>query len=142
MMRRAVLIVSMVIIAAGGPHAQVGSQFDTAKPVTLKGALAGLVIDAGASFLLINGGPKEAPWALLGDDFNALLREGWKIKGLPIGQEVTATGYYLRTGANAMALMPPDPSAALAAAFKAGRLVHGIDVTFADGTKLRLGPAK
>jgi hypothetical protein len=145
----AVALVICVGVCSAVALAQTGvpAQFDATRAITINGAFGGLVMPSGPNTFLIiqvtDAGGKTEKWILQGNPLARLIRDGWKPKAVaPLGSPVSATAYRGKAGANLTLVLPhgsPEEDLALA---KAGRLVHGIDVTFADGKPLPFGPGK
>jgi hypothetical protein len=99
---------------------------------------------AGSSFLVIKTKDEAGAtrtWAAQGDPTNTLMQSGWKPR-VPLGQMVTVKGFALKANVKALDMVGPTAPSAVIAAAKDGRLLHGIEVTFPDGTTLPLGSGK
>jgi hypothetical protein len=102
-------------------HHSFAAEFDEKKPVTLKGTITKMEWVNPHSWLYIDvkrADGKTETWALEFGSPNQLYRRGWKRESLPVGAEVTVTGWLSRT----------DPLTANAGA-----------VILADGNKLFAG---
>jgi hypothetical protein len=123
--------------------------YDTTKPITLKGAVARLGGSPGSAhaYLLLEvkaSGDKTELWVVEGNSQEALAKAGWRIGpggSLLPGDQVTVTVFHARANAKVAETVPASMPAAVEAA-KAGRLVHGTEVTKADGQKLVFGDTR
>ena len=95
-------------------HHSFAAEFDEKKPVTLKGTITRMEWVNPHSWLYIDvKGPdgKIQNWGLEFGSPNALYRRGWKKESLPIGTEVTVTGWLSKTDplkGNAKDVILPD----------------------------------
>lgn len=134
-----------LIVAARMPSAQstpaVSKYFDTSQTITLKGRVAGVVLQySEPTYLMLDvdlADGKTERWGVEGWSASEL---GWAPKTAPVnpGDAVTVIAYRARAGSNVAATLPPD-HARLAEAAKAGRLAHGTEMTLPDGRKLAFG---
>jgi hypothetical protein len=119
----------------------VARDFDTTKATTLSGRVASVLSQfAGATYILLDverGPGKTERWAVAGD---SAVKLGWKPKTAPVkpNDMVRIAVFLARPGTNLAATVPAD-HAGLAEIASAGRLVHGTDITLADGQKLVFG---
>src|SRR5262245_12084894 len=106
-----VLIVATAVAAlvvAGRPvsaHHAFSAQFDQAKPVTVKGTVTKMEWTNPHSWLFVDAiGPdgKVEPWEIEFGAPNTLYRAGWAKRDLPVGAEVTVTGFRSKDGRTAM----------------------------------------
>ena len=84
-------------------HHSFAAEFDERKPVTLKGTITKMDWVNPHSWLYIDvktADGKTENWALEFGSPNSLYRRGWKKESLPVGAEVTVTGWLSRTEAN------------------------------------------
>jgi hypothetical protein len=142
-------------------HHKTADYYDTTRPVTLKGIVREFVRANPHSFILLdvkNPDGTAETWAVEGDGPNNLVATGWDLRAsgwstnmaMP-SETIGVTAFPARPGVNLAATltideakMPPALVTAMkqvATIQKAGRLVHGIDVTLADGRKLLFGEA-
>jgi hypothetical protein len=97
-------------------HHSFAAEFDEKKPVTLKGTIAKMEWVNPHGWLYIDvkrADGKTEQWALEFGSPNQLYRRGWTRESLPVGAEVTVTGWLSRTDpltANAGAVVLPDGS--------------------------------
>jgi len=95
-------------------HHSFAAEFDEKKPVTLKGTITKMDWINPHGWLYIDvktADGKTENWALEFGSPNSLYRRGWKKESLPIGAEVTVTGWLSRTEpnkANAKDVILPD----------------------------------
>jgi hypothetical protein len=95
-------------------HHSFSAEFDEKKPVTLKGTITKMDWINPHGWLYIDvktPDGKTENWALEFGSPNSLYRRGWKKESLPIGAEVTVTGWLSRTEplkANAKDVILPD----------------------------------
>jgi hypothetical protein len=119
-MRR--IVISLLLVLALTPvvrllaHHSFAAEFDERKPVTLKGTIAKMEWVNPHSWLYIDvkrADGKTEQWALEFGSPNQLYRRGWTRESLPVGAEVTVTGWLSRTDpltGNAGAVVLPDGS--------------------------------
>jgi len=114
----------VVVLVAGAPlvaHHAFSAEFDSSRPVTLKGKVTKMEwINPHAWLHMEVKTPdgKVVSWAVEGGAPNALLRRGWNRTSVPAGTEIVVEGYRAKDGSNR---------------------ANGRDVTLANGTKLFLG---
>jgi uncharacterized protein DUF6152 len=95
-------------------HHSFSAEFDEKKPVTLKGTITKMDWINPHGWLYIDvktADGKVENWALEFGSPNSLYRRGWKKESLPVGAEVTVTGWLSRTEpnkANAKDVILPD----------------------------------
>jgi hypothetical protein len=115
---------AVVMLGAGAPllaHHAFSAEFDSTRPVTLKGTVTKMEwINPHAWLHMDVRTPdgKVVSWAVEGGAPNALLRRGWNRTSVPPGTEIVVEGYRAKDGSNR---------------------ANGRDVTLANGTKLFLG---
>ncbi|MBI3050141.1 MAG: hypothetical protein HYY76_17720 [Acidobacteria bacterium] len=97
-------------------HHSFAAEFDENKPITLKGTILKMEWVNPHSWLYIDvkrADGKTETWALEFGSPNQLYRRGWTRESLPVGTEVTVSGWLSRTDprtANAGAIVLPDGS--------------------------------
>ena len=131
---------AMVVLVVGlvQAHHPVANYFDTSKTVTLEGTVAATWFAMPHSYLLVDVKDKAGnvqQWAVEGGDSKSVVTAGMTPKTVSIGTELTIVAFPPKSGvslANALASAPD----AVAAASKAGRLVHGKEIVLADGTRI------
>ncbi len=104
-------------------HHSFAAEFDANKPVTLTGTIKSMDWVNPHSWLFIDVKQPDGTvvmWSLEFGASNALLRRGWRKTDLPVGAQVTVTGFRAKNGS-----------------LKA----NARDVTLADGRKLFAGTA-
>jgi len=115
---------AVLMLGAGAPlvaHHAFSAEFDSTRPVTLKGKVTKMEwINPHAWLHMEVKSPdgKMVSWAVEGGAPNALLRRGWNRTSVPPGTEIVVEGYRAKDGSNR---------------------ANGRDVTLANGTKLFLG---
>jgi hypothetical protein len=115
---------AVLTLVAGAPlvaHHAFSAEFDSSRPVTLKGTVTKMEwINPHAWLHMDVKSPdgKTVSWAVEGGAPNALLRRGWNRTSVPPGTEIVVEGYRAKDGSNR---------------------ANGRDVTLANGTKLFLG---
>src|ERR1700741_5370117 len=109
MSMRASLLVAgaaVVTLVAGAPlvaHHAFSAEFDSTRPVTLKGTFTKMEwINPHAWLHMDVKSPdgKTVSWAVEGGAPNALLRRGWNRNSVPIGTEIGVEGYQSKDGSN------------------------------------------
>ena len=126
--------------------------YDITKPFTLKGVVNDFVRVNPHAFILID--VKDAKgevqtWAVEGLPPNALIRGGWNPLALKKGEAISVTVFPPKPGVNlAGTLVIPKAAPEVVAQMekvaereKQQFLVHGTEVTFADGSKRLFGHA-
>lgn len=108
---------SLLSVVAGArldAHHSFAAQYDSNKPVTLKGTITKVEwMNPHTYFYLdaVDDSGKTANWAVEGGAPNVLYRQGWKPTSLKQGDRVTIVGSRAKDGsnlANAIAFMLPD----------------------------------
>jgi predicted Rossmann fold nucleotide-binding protein DprA/Smf involved in DNA uptake len=100
--------------AAIDAHHSFAAQYDSSKPVTLKGTITKVEwMNPHTYFYLdaVDDTGKAAIWAVEGGAPNVLYRQGWKPTSLKQGDRVTIVGSRAKDGsnlANAISFMLPD----------------------------------
>jgi hypothetical protein len=102
-------------------HHAFAAEFDSNKPVTLRGTITKVEWINPHSWVHINvkePDGKVTSWMVEGGPPNALFRRGFTKEAMPVGAEIVVEGYQAIDGA---------------------KRANGRDITFADGRKLFLG---
>jgi hypothetical protein len=89
-------------LAAQAHHA-FATEFDVARPVTLKGKVAKLELINPHSWIhidVVDDSGKSVRWMIEGGSPNALVRRGVTKASVPIGSELAVEGYQARDGSN------------------------------------------
>jgi len=102
---RIVVIVGGLLLAAAPmlAHHSFSAEFDISKPITLKGTIAKMewVNPHGWLYIDVKGPDgKVVAWKLEFGAPNALYRRGWSKDSLPVGVEVTVTGFLAKDGSS------------------------------------------
>lgn len=104
-------------------HHSFAAEFDANKPITLTGTIRSMDWVNPHSWLFIDVTQPDGTvvtWSLEFGASNALLRRGWRRTDLPVGAQVTVTGFRAKNGS---------------------AKANARDVTLADGRKLFAGTA-
>jgi hypothetical protein len=122
--KAAALVVGVGMLLAAAPvwaHHACAAEFDSNKPVTLRGTITKVEWINPHSWVHINvkePDGKVTSWMVEGGPPNALFRRGFTKEAMPVGAEIVVEGYQAIDGA---------------------KRANGRDITFADGRKLFLG---
>src|SRR5215467_10500077 len=111
------ILISTVLLA----HHAFTAEFDTKKPVKLRGTIAKIELVNPHSWIYIdvkNEDGTTAQWMLEAGSPNVLVRRGFSKTALPKGTEVIFEGFQAKDGSNR---------------------ANGSDITFPDGKKLFIG---
>jgi hypothetical protein len=98
----AVSVSSFATLAAHGHHA-FATEFDVARPVSLKGKVSKLELINPHSWIhvdVVGDDGKTVRWMIEGGSPNALVRKGVTKQSVPLGSELVIDGYQARDGSN------------------------------------------
>ena len=118
------LAIAFSLLAAASPtwaHHAFAAEFDSQKPVKLKGTVAKVEFINPHSWIHIDvkdADGKVTRWMVEGGSPNALFRRGVTKNDLPVGTEISVDGYQAKDGSNR---------------------ANGRDITLTDGRKLFVG---
>jgi len=117
-------VAAIALLLAGAPalaHHSFSAEFDSNKPIQLKGAVVKVEWINPHTWIHIDVKQPDGSverWMIEGGTPNTLLRRGLTRESLPAGTEIIVDGYRAKNGSNR---------------------ANGRDVTFPDGKKLFLG---
>jgi hypothetical protein len=100
----AALLTAIALLASGlslAAHHSFAAQFDSTKPITLKGAVTRLEWANPHIYFYLDvadAGGKTVNWAIEGMAPNVLYRAGWRKDSVKIDDVVTVNGYLARDG--------------------------------------------
>jgi hypothetical protein len=96
------LALLLAAVAAQAHHA-FATEFDVARPVTLKGKVAKIELINPHSWIhidVVDASGKSVRWMVEGGSPNALVRKGVTKASVPIGSDLSIEGYQARDGSN------------------------------------------
>jgi hypothetical protein len=88
---------------ASQAHHAFATEFDVAKPVTLKGKVAKIELINPHSWIhidVVDASGATVRWMIEGGSPNALVRQGVTKASVPVGSELSIEGYQARDGSN------------------------------------------
>jgi hypothetical protein len=124
MHKLAILITGVGLLATAAPvwaHHAFAAEFDSTKPVKLKGTVTKMEWINPHAWIHIdvkNDDGTVTGWMVEGGSPNTLLRNGFTKASLPVGTEIVVDGYQAKDASNKL---------------------NGRDITFPDGRKLFVG---
>jgi hypothetical protein len=124
MHKLAILITGVGLLATAAPvwaHHAFAAEFDSTKPVKLKGTVTKMEWINPHAWIHIdvkNDDGTVTSWMVEGGSPNTLLRNGFTKASLPVGTEIVVDGYQAKDASNKL---------------------NGRDITFPDGRKLFVG---
>ena len=124
MHKLAILITGVGLLATAAPvwaHHAFAAEFDSTKPVKLKGTVTKMEWINPHAWIHIdvkNDDGTVTSWMVEGGSPNTLLRNGFNKASLPVGTEIVVDGYQAKDASNKL---------------------NGRDITFPDGRKLFVG---
>ncbi len=124
MHKLAILITGVGLLATAAPvwaHHAFAAEFDSTKPVKLKGTVTKMEWINPHAWIHIdvkNDDGTVTSWMVEGGSPNTLLRNGFTKASLPVGTEIVVDGYQAKDSGNKL---------------------NGRDITFPDGRKLFVG---
>ena len=147
---RFVITVAVFSLSAAGAligQTPQSEDYDVTKKVEIKGMLVGGAAPGPpySVYLLVTATDAEGneqQWAVEGDSADRLLERGYRDDALRGGEIITVIGYAPRAGRQPERRMPQPPRGPMERASdlaKEGRLILGIEITLADGTKIPFG---
>jgi hypothetical protein len=95
------LLASAALVAQA--HHAFATEFDVARPVTLKGKVTKLELINPHSWIhvdVVGDDGKTVRWMIEGGSPNALVRRGVTKQSVPVGSELAIEGYQARDGSN------------------------------------------
>jgi hypothetical protein len=108
MRMRTALLTSVAVLASVVPllaHHSIAAEFDTAKPLTLKGTIAKVEWSNPHIWFYVDvkaASGKVARWQCEGGAPNSLTRSGWTKNSLKQGDEITVDGDLAKDGMNTL----------------------------------------
>jgi hypothetical protein len=122
-------------------HHPIDANYDSSKPVQLRGMAAKIVFAAPHSYLWLDvrqTSGEIARWVVELDDKEKVAAAGFTRRAAAPGMIMAVTTYGVKPGANLVDAIPTAPAEVHEAA-TAGRLVHGTELQLPDGRTIVVG---
>ncbi len=136
------LVFSSFLPTVAAAHHSIADNYDSKKSIRLSGRVNKIYFAAPHIFFFIDvadsNGTREE-WAVEGNSPTALSRIAFTMRTLSPGDRIMVVAFPPKTGARIEGTLPTAIADELRQRLKASRLVHGVELTMANGKTVAVG---